>query len=62
MEKVKEYLTVGVPLIWVVEPVFRTVTVYRPGQEPELLNSRQELVGDPQLPGFRAPVAALFRK
>ncbi|MBY0522950.1 MAG: Uma2 family endonuclease [Gemmataceae bacterium] len=61
MEKVQEYLTVGVPLTWVVEPVFRTVTIYRPGHEPELLNSRQELVGDPHLSGFRAPVAALFR-
>ena len=62
MEKVEDYVAVGVPLTWVVEPVFRTVTIYRPGHEPELLNSRQEQTGDPHLPGFRAPVAALFRK
>ena len=62
MEKVEDYVAVGVPLTWVVEPVFRTVTIYRPGHEPELLNSLQELTGDPHLPGFRAPVAALFRK
>lgn len=60
--KVQEYLAVGVLLTWVVDPVFRTVTIYRPGQEPEMLNSRQELTGDPHLPGFRVPVAALFRK
>lgn len=62
MAKVEDDLSVGVPLTWVVEPVFRTVTIYRPGQEPELLNSRQELVVDPQLPGFQVAVAALFRR
>jgi hypothetical protein len=36
------------------------VTVYRPGTEPELFNVRQELSGEPHLPGFRVPVARLF--
>jgi Uma2 family endonuclease len=59
-EKVQQCLAAGVPLVWVADPVFRTVTVYRPGAEPELFNSHQELVGDPLLPGLRVPVAALF--
>jgi tetratricopeptide (TPR) repeat protein/tRNA A-37 threonylcarbamoyl transferase component Bud32 len=59
-EKVDEYLAVGVPLIWVVDPHFRTVRVYRPGAEPELFNVQQDLSGDPHLPGFRVPVAQLF--
>jgi Uma2 family endonuclease len=58
--KVQSCLAAGVLLVWVVDPVFRTVTVYRPGAEPELFNARQELVGDPHLPGLRIPVAALF--
>ena len=59
-EKVQEYLAVGVALVWVVDPVFRTVQVFRPDAEPELFNSRQELSGEPHLPGFRVAVARLF--
>jgi Uma2 family endonuclease len=62
MEKVQEYLDVGVALTWVVEPVFRTVTVYRPDAEPELFNVTQELSADPHLHGFRVPVARIFSK
>jgi Uma2 family endonuclease len=59
-EKVDEYLAVGVPLVWVVDPHFRTVCVYRPGAEPEMFNVNQELSGDPHLPGFRTRVARFF--
>lgn len=47
---------------WVVEPVFQTVTVYRPGHAPEMFSSRQELIGDPYLPSLRIPVASIFSK
>jgi Uma2 family endonuclease len=58
--KVDEYLAAGVPLVWVVDPHFRTVRVYRSGAEPELFNVTQELTGDPHLPGFRTRVAQFF--
>lgn len=60
LEKVRAYLTAGIPLVWVLEPVFHTVTVYRPGAEPDMFNSLQELSGDPHLPGFRVRVAEFF--
>jgi Uma2 family endonuclease len=59
-EKLDLYLEVGVPLIWIVDPHFRTVTVYRPGAEPEMFNVTQQLSGEPHLPGFVVPVAKLF--
>jgi len=59
-EKIDEYLAAGVPLVWVLDPHDRTVTVYREGTEPELVNRTQELSGDPHLPGFRVPVSRLF--
>jgi Uma2 family endonuclease len=59
-EKIDAYLNAGVPLVWVIDPHDRTVTVYRPGTEPELINVQQELSADPHLPGFRVPVARLF--
>jgi Uma2 family endonuclease len=59
-EKVDGYLQAGVRLVWVIDPHDRTVLIYRPGTEPELVNARQELSGDPELPGFRVPAAQLF--
>lgn len=61
-EKVDEYLAVGVPLIWLVDPYRRTVQVLRPGTEPESFNVNQELSGEPHLPGFRVAVARLFAR
>jgi len=54
------YQSAGVPLVWVVHPYDRTVTVYRLGAAPEGFNLHKELSGEPQLPGFRVPVARLF--
>ncbi len=59
-EKTDGYLQAGVALVWVIDPHDRTVTIYHPGQGPELVNIHQELSGDPHLPGFRVPVAHLF--
>jgi Uma2 family endonuclease len=59
-EKIDGYLQTGVRLVWVIDPHDRTVLVYRPGAEPELVNVRQELSGEPELPGFHVPAAHLF--
>jgi Uma2 family endonuclease len=60
VEKVFEYLDVGVPLVWIVHPDFETVQVFRRGAEPVMFNRDQELTADPLLPGFKAAVAELF--
>jgi Uma2 family endonuclease len=62
LDKVTEYLAVGVAQVWLVEPVFRTVTVYRAGAEPQLFNAAGELSGDPELSGLRIKVAEIFSK
>ena len=59
-EKVQEYLSAGVALVWVIDPIFRTVEVHRPGVEPEQFNARQDLTAEPHLPGFRVAVAEIF--
>ena len=59
-EKVDEWLAAGVQLIWVVNPRGRTVTVIRPETDAHKLNERDELCGDPVLPGFSCRVADLF--
>jgi Uma2 family endonuclease len=59
-EKIDAYMEAGVPLVWIIDPHDRTVTVYRPGAEPELFPASRELTAEPHLPGFRVPVAELF--
>jgi Uma2 family endonuclease len=59
-EKLGTYSEAAVPVIWKLDPDDRTVIVYRPGQPPSFFNDAQELVGDPELPGFRVRVADLF--
>ena len=59
-EMVESYLEAGVPLLWLVDPTDRTVTIYRPGEEPTFVNARQELDGGSELPGFRVPVRQIF--
>lgn len=59
-EKIDDYLGAGVPVVWTLNPRRRTITVYRRDRPPFLFNDAQELPGDPELPGFRVPVLALF--
>jgi Uma2 family endonuclease len=61
LDKVDDYIEFGTPIVWVLEPRHRTVTVFRPNAEPELFNRTQTLSADPVLPGFSCPVADLFR-
>jgi Uma2 family endonuclease len=61
VEKVSDYLAAGVALVWIVDPDFETVRVHQAGAAPELFNARQELAGDPYLPGFRVAVADIFK-
>jgi Uma2 family endonuclease len=60
-EKIDEYLGVGVTLVWLIDPHHRTIEIFRPGAEPEMVNVNQELSGEPILPGFRVPAVELFR-
>ena len=60
--KIDEFMDVGVKQIWIVDPHDETVTVYRPGVPPESFNIKHELSGEPDLPGFRVPVARIFQR
>jgi Uma2 family endonuclease len=58
--RVAGYLKRGIPMVWVIDPEDRTVDVHCLGVDAVLLELTDELVGDPQLPGFRCPVSAFF--
>ena len=55
--KVREYLEKGVRLIWVVDPVDRSVTVYRSLEDEDILTETETLEGCDVLPGFSCRVA-----
>jgi Uma2 family endonuclease len=61
-EKIEDYLECGVPLVWLVDPHFQTITVYEPGKPPMLYNVEQTISADPHLPGFRVPLARVFQR
>ncbi len=50
--KVAEYVAQGARLGWLIDPVAKTVYVYRPQHEVETLAAPQTVAGDPVLPGF----------
>ncbi len=59
--KVEDWLAAGVRLLWLFRPRDRTVTVYAPGRPTQVLGIGDVLDGEDVLPGFRLPLADLFR-
>ena len=55
-EKVREYLDAGVPLVWVVNPEQRTVSIHRPSGPGAILRENDEINGENVIPGFRCRV------
>lgn len=60
-EKVGEYLSAGVQLVWVLNPSTRAVRIHRADGTVSDLGPGDELTGETVLPGFRCRVADLFR-
>jgi Uma2 family endonuclease len=58
--RIGQYLKRGVPLVWLVDPEVRIVTVYRPGKEFFTVEETDELTGEEVLPGLRMRVGDLF--
>jgi Uma2 family endonuclease len=61
-DKLALYRRAQVPLVWVIDPYVRTVTVHAAGNQPVLFNVNQELSTEPYLPGLRVPVSRLFEQ
>ncbi len=59
-QKVEEYLGVGVPIVWVVNPETRIIEIHRQDGTVSKLHADAELTGEGVLPGFRCKVESLF--
>lgn len=60
MQKLREYLAIGVRLVWVVDPNARSVFAYRSLTDVREFTQNDDLPGDDVLPGFAVKVAHLF--
>ncbi len=58
--KMAEYIANGARLAWLIDPLNRRVTVYRPHREPEILADPEVLSGEDIMPGFAFPVGELI--
>jgi len=59
-EKIRLYLAAGVAQVWIADPDFHVISVYRSDKQPQSRNSDEILTGDPELRSFSASVASLF--
>ena len=59
-EKVKSWLDAGAKIVWVVNPKWRSVTVYRTATDIKTLTENQELAAEDLVPGFRCRVGDIF--
>ena len=60
VRKAFDYLEAGTRLVWVLDPVAKTVTVYRSESDIEILTHEAPLTGEEVVPGFTCPVGQLF--
>ncbi len=59
-QKIREYFSIGVKLVWVADPTDKTVSVYRSLTDVRIFTENDTLTGEEALPGFTISVTALF--
>ncbi len=59
-KKMEEYVENGAQLGWLIDPLKKTVHVYRPQAAVEILDDPEMISGEPLLPGFTLNVRALW--
>jgi Uma2 family endonuclease len=61
LQRIRDYLEAGVPLVWAIHPTTRSANVYRADGTTLELSEQDTLDGEDILPGFRLPLTDLFR-
>lgn len=61
-EKIEQYLSAGVLLVWIINPKQRTVAVHQANTETVTLSESDTLEGQNVVPGFRYDIARLFTR
>ena len=61
MTKIREYLSVGVDRVWLIDGRRRQVRIYRSPEQVETLEIGDTLRDEEILPGFSLPLSDLFQ-
>jgi len=59
-EKIDDYLGAGCRVVWIVDPLRRSVVVYRREADPAILSEEDTLSAEEVLPGFSLLVREIF--
>lgn len=59
-EKMQEYIENGARLGLLIDRKHRTVRLYRPNKQPEILSNPDRVRCDPELPGFVLRMAKIW--
>ena len=59
-EKMQRYIAAGVKLAWLIDPIDRTVAIYRPAAEPEVLSTPASVKGEGPVEGFTLDLAGII--
>jgi Uma2 family endonuclease len=59
-EKLAEYFSIGVQLVWLVDPQLEQIHVYRSFDESRRLTAENELTAPEILPGFSVQISEIF--
>ena len=59
-QRLQDFLLAGTPVVWVINPVLRNLTVYRNDSKPVVYEENEFVTGEPVLPGFTVRVGDLF--
>ena len=60
--KTEDYLTAGVRVVWVVDPIHRRVTAHRREQQPQVFGEADTLTIEDVIPGFQMAVRDVFQE
>jgi Uma2 family endonuclease len=60
-EKMEDYILNGVVLAWLVDPIEKSVAIYRAGGAVEVLSNPKQVTGEGPVHGFVLDTAAVFK-
>jgi Uma2 family endonuclease len=61
-EKIRDYFSIGVRLVWIADPKARSVFAHRSLTEVREFTSTDEITAEDVLPGFKAKVSLFFEE
>ena len=61
-EKMETWIANGAQLAWMIDPYEATLTIYRPGDEPEVLDRPDSVEAEAPVAGFRLTTSNLWAK